>query len=379
MDQLAKLLKSLGCIKNPLTNTSLDEEDRSLDLKKEGDVYKLTYLRTGLNLETKKSIEDAFYRVFADYGISEDDIILMSQGGGSAPLQAPQKKNLPKDEASLKVGHGPHAKAKKRVPNVKKVVAIASGKGGVGKSTVAVNLAYALSNKGKKVGLLDGDIYGPSLPMMLGQRDAKPQANEQKKILPTMAHGLGFVSFGQFVDEKEPVIWRGPMLGGVLNQFLFDVEWGGLDILIIDLPPGTGDMQLSMVQLTEIDGIVAVTTPQDVAVLDSIKGLKMFEQVGTPIIGLVENMSFFVCQNCNEKHYLFGKGGGKTAADSLSLKFLGSIPIEQKLQYASDVGRPYMNDHGLEDQIAWKSYMAIANNIDKILFGSKGFLKSIFK
>ena len=374
---LEKLLKSLECVTNPLTNNPLGREDRNLDLKKEGSAYKLTYLRDGIDLKNKKKLEDAFYRIFQEYGIQEDKVVLMSKSSKAKQIQ----KDIPpqKQKASLDVGHGPNPKSKKRVPDVKKVIAVASGKGGVGKSTVAVNLAYALTNKGKKVGLLDGDIYGPSLPIMLGQRGAKPSANEQKKILPTQAQGLSFVSFGQFVDEKDPVIWRGPMLGGVLNQFLFDVQWGELDILIIDLPPGTGDIQLSMVQLTEIDGVIIVTTPQEVALLDSMKGLKMFEQIGIKILGLVENMSFFICHHCDEKHYIFGKDGGKNASKASSLDFLGGIPLEEKLQQSSDEGRPYMSHSSFKGDVVWKSYMAIADNVDKILFKRKGFFRGLLK
>ncbi len=373
---MEKLLDKLDRVKNPLTNNPLTEEKRHLDLKKEGDNYKLTYLRDGINLANKKKIEDDFYRIFQEHGIGEENVVLMSK---SSSIKRSQEEAPKEQNASLNVGHGPNPKVKRRVADVKKVIAVASGKGGVGKSTVAVNLAYALAEKGKNIGLLDGDIYGPSLPIMLGKRDAKPVANEQKKILPTKAHGLSFVSFGQFVDEKEPVIWRGPMLGGVLNQFLFDVQWGELDVLIIDLPPGTGDIQLSMVQLTEIDGVIIVTTPQEVALLDSLKGLKMFEQVGVKILGLVENMSFFVCHHCGEKHYLFGKDGGKNASKNSSLNFLGPIPIEEAIQCSSDEGRPYMSNSKFKGEVVWKSYMAIADNIDKIIFERKGFFRSILK
>jgi len=280
--------------------------------------------------------------------------------------------------AQITTGHGPGPGAnKKRVPNVKKVIAVSSCKGGVGKSTVAVNLAFALKNMGKKVGILDADIYGPSMPMLLNQREAKPIANEDKKILPIMAYGIPFMSFGLFVEEKEPVIWRGPMLGGVLNQFLFDVNWGELDYLIIDLPPGTGDMQLSMVQATDIDGAIVISTPQDVALLDSKKGLKMFHQVKVPVIGMVENMSYFIPDdNPTKKYFIFGESGVKKAAAELETTLLAEIPMEIALRQSSDIGMPYMNESKYEGRPIWNAYMTLAKNVDRTF--DKGFFRRIF-
>src|SRR5690606_32855421 len=180
-----------------------------------------------------------------------------------------------------------------------------------------------------------------------------------KKIVPETAHGIKFMSFGLFIKEDDPVIWRGPMLGGVLNQFLFDVDWGELDYLIIDLPPGTGDMQLSMVQATEVDGAIIVTTPQDVAILDAAKGLKMFEQVKVPILGVVENMASFICDSCDKTHYIFGHGGAENMAKKMNVPFLGEIPLEGPLRSGSDVGTPYMSDAAHKDRPAWKGFSAI--------------------
>ena len=371
-----KLLQELKELENPLTQTPLERENREVRLTQDGKNYRLTYVRDGINLETKKKIENSFYQIFENHGISEDHVFIMSKGREKSLGEKNQKEKT-QTTASLKTGHGPTPKAKKRVEGAKKVVAIASGKGGVGKSTVAVNLAYAFIQKGKKVGLIDADIYGPSIPMMLGKRKERPRG-EGKKIVPTTSGNLSFVSFGQFVDEKDPVIWRGPMLGGVLNQFLFDVQWKDLDILLIDLPPGTGDMPLSMVQLTEIDGVIIVTTPGEVALMDSVKGLKMFQEVHVNIVGLVENMSFFICNKCNEKHYLFGRGGGERVSKELSINFLGEIALEEKLRDAGDQGRPYMDESMFKGNATWKSYMAIANNADKIIFRNQGFFKKLF-
>jgi ATP-binding protein involved in chromosome partitioning len=246
-------------------------------------------------------------------------------------------------------------------------------------------LAFALKNLGKKVGLLDADIYGPSMPMLLNKREAKPGATPEKKILPIDAYGIPFISFGLFINEKDPVIWRGPMLGGVLNQFLFDVAWEGLDYLIIDLPPGTGDMQLSMVQATDIDGAIVVSTPQDIAVLDTRKGLNMFTQVKIPVLGMVENMSYFVPDDApTKKYFIFGEGGVKRAAEELNVNLLAEIPLEMALREGSDKGFPYMNEKKYEGRPVWNAYMYLAKNVDQCFNASessgeqKGFFKRLF-
>ena len=367
-----ELLRELENCKNPLTNQSLLEEKRELSLLKEGNLHKIAYIGDGIGIKNKKILEDNFYRIMMRHNIEEDGVVIMSKSRKGRPPPAAAA-------ASLSQGHGPQPKEKRRIEGVEKIVAIASGKGGVGKSTVSVNLAYTLMGRGKKVGLIDADIYGPSLPTMLGRRGERPRANEQKKIVPSDSSGLKFVSFGQFIEGNDPVIWRGPMLGGVLNQFLFDVDWGSLDILLIDLPPGTGDVQLSVVQMADIDGAVIVTTPQEVALLDSIKGLKMFKKMEVDIIGIIQNMSFFVCNNCGEHHHIFGKSGAEYAAKDISTNFLGSIPLETGLRDSADEGRPYMDNPDFKDGPVWKSYMDIANNFDNIIFKKKGFFRNFFK
>jgi len=228
---------------------------------------------------------------------------------------------------------------KSPVPGIKHVIAINSGKGGVGKSTCSVNLAIALSQFSYKVGLLDADITGPNAHLMLGVTE-KPFITESKKVMSLEAHGIRLISMGTLVDEDKPTIWRGPMLDGVIKQFLREVEWGELDFLLIDLPPGTSDAQLTLCQNVLLDGTVIITTPQDVALLDAKKGLMMFQKMEVPILGLIENMSFFECPECHHRSEIFSHGGGKAAAETLGLDFLGAIPIELKVRTGGDSGKP---------------------------------------
>ena len=224
------------------------------------------------------------------------------------------------------------------IPGVRHVVAVASGKGGVGKSTVAANLAIALAQLGHRVGLLDVDIYGPSLPMMFGIRD-KPQV-EGNRIYPFRKHGVVVMSLGFILETDTPVIWRGPMVMRAIEQMLGDVEWGELDYMVLDLPPGTGDAQLTVTQRIPLSGAVIVTTPQDVALIDARKGLAMFRKVNVPVIGIVENMSTFVCPHCGQTTDIFKSGGGERTADLLDTAFLGSIPLDPKIVLGGDAGVP---------------------------------------
>ena len=224
--------------------------------------------------------------------------------------------------------------------NVKYKIAVASGKGGVGKSTVSTNLALSLGALGYSVGLLDADIYGPSQQMMLGI-EGKPQIDERdEKIMPMENHGVKTMSLGLITDPDTPVIWRGPMVMKALDQFLTDVKWGDLDFMIIDLPPGTGDAQLTITQKVPLTGAVVVTTPQDVALIDARKGLAMFRKVSVPILGIVENMSYFICRHCGEREEIFGHGGGRRTAEMLGVPFLGEVPIDPKVVVGGDSGEP---------------------------------------
>jgi len=243
---------------------------------------------------------------------------------------------------------------------VKNIIAVASGKGGVGKSTSAINLAMALKRTGADVGLLDADVYGPSMAMMFGL-DGKPSITPEKKIIPMDGHGIKVVSMGFLSDPEKPVIWRGPMVHGLLQQFLKDVEWGALDYLVIDLPPGTGDAQLSLSQAISISGAVIVTTPQDISLLDARKGLLMFRQMKVPVLGIVENMSYFLCPHCSERTEIFRHGGGKKASEALGVPFLGEIPIDPAVVIGGDTGTPIVAEH--PESPAAKAYVDFAGQV----------------
>jgi ATP-binding protein involved in chromosome partitioning len=241
----------------------------------------------------------------------------------------------------LRIGQHPTAQpaGPQRVTGVDRILAVASGKGGVGKSTVASNLAVALARAGRRTGLLDADIYGPSQPRMMGV-SKRPASPDGKTIIPLTAHGVTLMSIGLMLKEDEAVVWRGPMIMGALQQLITQVDWGRLDVLIVDLPPGTGDIQLTLCQRTQLTGAIIVSTPQDVALLDARKALDMFRKLGTPVLGLIENMSTYVCPNCGHEAHLFGHGGVQAEAARLGLPFLGEIPLSLDVRVAGDAGRP---------------------------------------
>ncbi|MBS1158318.1 MAG: hypothetical protein H6R15_737 [Proteobacteria bacterium] len=228
----------------------------------------------------------------------------------------------------------------KLLPGVKNIVAIASGKGGVGKSTTAVNLALALAQEGARVGILDADIYGPSQPQMLGLAGQEPESKDGKSMEPLEAYGLQAMSIGFMVDVETPMVWRGPMVAQALDQLLSQTNWHDLDYLIVDMPPGTGDIQLSLSQKVPVTGAVIVTTPQDIALIDARKGLKMFEKVNIPILGIVENMSIHICSKCGHEEHVFGEGGGQRMGQDYGVEFLGSLPLELAIREMADGGKP---------------------------------------
>jgi len=235
----------------------------------------------------------------------------------------------------------PHAvqKGVKLVPGIKNIIAVASGKGGVGKSTTAVNLALALSAEGASVGVLDADIYGPSQPMMLGI-SGRPESKDGKSLEPMEGHGIQAISIGFLIDMDTPMVWRGPMVTQALEQLLKDTRWRDLDYLVVDLPPGTGDIQLTLAQKVPVTGAVIVTTPQDIALLDARKGLKMFEKVGIPILGVVENMAIHVCPNCGHESHIFGSGGAEKMCADYGTELLGQLPLDASIREQADSGRP---------------------------------------
>ncbi len=251
----------------------------------------------------------------------------------------------------------------KILPGVKNTIAVASGKGGVGKSTVAVNLAVELAKQGFKVGLVDADIYGPSIPLMLGINE-KPKVYQDESgthITPLDKLGVKLMSIGFLIDDSNPVIWRGPMASGAIKQFLTDVDWGELDYLLFDLPPGTGDIQLTLVQTIPLSGSIIVTTPQDVALIDARKGLKMFNRVNVPVFGIIENMSYFVAPDTGNKYDIFGTGGGEKLAAELGTSFLGSIPIEPKVREGGDSGNPIVD--AFPESESAKMFSVIGKNL----------------
>ena len=245
------------------------------------------------------------------------------------------------------------------LPGVRNIVAIASGKGGVGKSTVCVSLAVALARTGARVGLLDTDIYGPSIPIMMGVKE-QPELREQK-LIPISKYGVKLMSIGFLISEDTPLIWRGPMVMKAVEQLLTDVDWGELDYLMIDLPPGTGDVQLTLAQKVPMTGAVIVTTPQDVALLDVVRGISMFKKLNVPILGIIENMSFFQCPHCGERTEIFSHGGGEAASRKLEVPFLGEVPIDLKTRTGGDTGRPVVIEEPESGQS--KIFMKIAEQI----------------
>jgi len=264
-------------------------------------------------------------------GVTSVSAVLTAHGPADKPAAPPP---------SLKIGGHPKPQAAPMKPaGVQRILAIGSGKGGVGKSTVSSNLAVALARAGRKVGLLDADIYGPSQPRMMGV-NKRPASPDGKTIIPLHAHGVTLMSIGFMLDPDKAVVWRGPMLMGALQQMLGQVEWGELDVLLVDLPPGTGDVQLTLCQKSEVSGAIVVSTPQDVALLDARKALDMFSTLKTPVLGLIENMSMFVCPDCGAEHAIFGQGGVKAEADKLGLPLLGALPIDLDTRLAGDGGTP---------------------------------------
>ncbi len=246
-------------------------------------------------------------------------------------------------------------------PHLGRVIAVSSGKGGVGKSTVAVNLAVALAAAGSRVGIMDADIYGPNLPRMLGLHE-RPQVDEHlNKIVPLEAHGVKVISLGLLIDKDQPAIWRGPIVMKIIGQFLGDVMWGTLDYLIVDMPPGTGDAQLSLVQSTHVHGAVIVTTPQEVAVGDALRGVRMFQRVEVPVLGIVENMSYLECPHCGKPSQIFGSGGGERLARELGLPLLARVPLYPRIVAGADMGQPIVVAE--PNVAAAKAFVALAQRI----------------
>jgi ATP-binding protein involved in chromosome partitioning len=313
----AVVLEALGKVMDPELGRDLVSLNMIRNIVIEGTNISFNLILTTTACPLKKEIEaSATNAVKAIPGVGE---VIVNMGA-----EVPRAKKLP-DKAPI--------------PGVKNTIAIASGKGGVGKSTVAANIALALAKTGAKVGLLDTDIYGPSVPIMMGLHEPM-QATPEEKLVPHEKYGIKLVSVGFMLDEETPLIWRGPLIMQLVKQFLMGVEWGELDYLVIDLPPGTGDVQLTLVQTIPLTGAVIVTTPQDVALIDARRAIKMFHEVKVPVLGIVENMSFFICPKCNEKSEIFSHGGGEKTSERYHVPLLGKIPIDISIREAGDAGMP---------------------------------------
>ena len=304
--------------KDPVTNIKLNQDNKNINIVcKDGKAF------ISLNIDSK--FQNQYQNLIVDLKNSIqklDDILSVNVTLTSEKLNEQDNKQ----DWRFKI-------------KSKNIIAIASGKGGVGKSTFAVNYAVALKNIGYKVGILDADIYGPSVPRMMGI-SGKPQANDDNKLVPLESYGVKCMSIGFLISVDTPAIWRGPMVMKALEQMFNGVEWGELDYLVIDLPPGTGDAQLTLAQSSKLSGSIIISTPQDVALIDARKGINMFNKVNVPVLGIVENMSYFICDSCNQRHEIFSNGSVKKEAEIFEIDFLGEIPINKKLRILSDEGRP---------------------------------------
>jgi ATP-binding protein involved in chromosome partitioning len=316
------VLEVLRPVQDPELRKSLVEMNMIRNIKIDGGNVSFTLVLTTPACPLREFIVEDCQKAVKQLPGVEDVVV-------DVTAETPQQKELPDRQG---------------IGGVKNILAISSGKGGVGKTTVAVNVAVSLARAGAKVGMIDADIYGPNVPMMLGLAEAQVKVRQGKQgevLEPAFNYGVKLVSMGFLIDKDQPVIWRGPMLNGIIRQFLYQVEWGELDYLIVDMPPGTGDAQLTLTQAVPMAGAVIVTTPQNVALLDARKGLKMFQQMGVPVLGIVENMSYFIPPDMPDRQYdIFGSGGGQKTAQELELPLLGCVPLEIHLREGGDAGVP---------------------------------------
>jgi ATP-binding protein involved in chromosome partitioning len=363
------LRTALSQIKDPASGRDIVSAGLIEGIQARDGLVQVTLLTDRAHAEAMEPVRRAAEALLASQpGVTNATAILTAHKGPS-PASAPaarQGNAPPAGHSHGRPGNataGPGGKAPLLLPDVGAIVAVASGKGGVGKSTVAVNLAVSLARQGHRIGLLDADIYGPSLPRMLGVQ-RKPEVRNEKMI-PLQAWGLSCMSIGFLVDEETPMIWRGPMVMGALEQMMGQVSWGALDVLVVDMPPGTGDAQLTMAQRVSLTGAVIVSTPQDIALLDARRGVKMFEKTLVPVLGLVENMSFFCCPNCGHRTDIFGHGGARAEAARLGIEFLGEIPLLLDIRTASDAGTPIAAS--APESEAAKAYDTLARTVwDKV-------------
>jgi len=346
-----QVLQALRQVKDPVSGQDIVSADIARAVSIEGDAVRFV-----LEVEAARGVAMEPVRVEAIDAVEA----LAGVGKVSALITAHSDKKVPDLGMSKKPAapQGPQS-----IPGVKHIVAVASGKGGVGKSTVSSNLAVALAGMGLKIGLLDADIYGPSQPRMMGTLK-RPQSVGDRGMAPVEKHGVKLMSMGLMMREDEAVIWRGPMLMGALQQMLNQVEWGQLDVLVIDLPPGTGDVQLTLSQKTAITGAVVVSTPQDIALLDARKALDMFRKTGTTVLGIIENMSTHVCTECGHEEHIFGHGGASAEAAKLNVPLLGEVPLDMEIRLAGDKGAPIVV--AAPDSAQAKAFKDIAENLMQV-------------
>src|SRR6476469_2625788 len=353
-----RLAQSLSRIRNPRTGADLfsTQQVRDIATTTTGRVRLTLLLAAQDDPALAKEVRQAVEQV---QGVTDVELDVQAASAPAGGGRAGGGRTLPVMDQAPAAPPRPAAPTPKHYPNLGRIIAVSSGKGGVGQSTVAVNLAVALAATGARVGLMDADIYGPNLPRMMGVSGAPPVVKE--KIMPLEAHGVKLISLGMMIEPDQPAIWRGPIVMKIINQFLQDVAWGTLDYLVVDMPPGTGDAQLSLVQATQVDGAIIVTTPQEVSVGDALRGVKMFQRVGVPVLGIVENMSWFECPHCGKPSALFGSGGGERLAKAVELPLLGQVPLYPRVMEGGETGTPIVTADASSS--AAKALTAIASKI----------------
>ncbi|HEV7990530.1 MAG TPA: Mrp/NBP35 family ATP-binding protein [Gemmatimonadaceae bacterium] len=353
-----RIATSLSRLRNPRTGADLfsTQQVRDIATTTTGRVKLTLLLAPHDDPALAKEVRQAVERV---EGVTDIQLDVQAAAQTGPAVKPNAGRALPVMDQTPAAPARPAAPTPKHYPKLGKVIAISSGKGGVGKSTVAVNIAVALATSGARVGLMDADIYGPNIPRMMGVSGAPPVMNE--KIIPLEAHGVKLISLGMMIEPDQPAIWRGPIVMKIINQFLQDVAWGQLDYFIVDMPPGTGDAQLSLVQATQVDGAVIVTTPQEVSVGDALRGVKMFQRVGVPVLGIVENMSWFECPHCGKPSALFGSGGGERLAKAVELPLLGQVPLYPRVMEGGDTGAPIVTADAQSS--AAKALVAISQKV----------------
>ena len=332
-----RLAKALSNVRNTRTGADVysTQQVRDIGTTPEGRVHLTLLLTKDDDPALAKTVRQAVVGV---EGVTDVTLEITPVKLPDPPKAPPKGRMLPVMDQAPVAPARPSAPTPKHYPKLGKIIAVSSGKGGVGKSTVAVNIAVSLAQSGERVGLMDADIYGPNIPRMMGVSGQPPVINE--KIIPLEAFGVKLISLGMMIEPDQPAIWRGPIVMKIITQFLQDVAWGQLDYFFVDMPPGTGDAQLSLVQATQVDGALIVTTPQEVSVGDALRGVKMFQRVGVPVLGIIENMSWFECQHCGKPSALFGSGGGERLAKSVELPLLGHVPLYPRVMEGGDAGLP---------------------------------------